>query len=114
MKPFNRFVACVLVLPILWLFLPTAVLCAGKKTPAEAAEKTITRHEPKVLASPKKQMTPAQVAKIKKKKPNWLWIGLGAAAVVALAVAIGGSGGGGGGDGNSGNPEGEGDVVVEW
>jgi hypothetical protein len=120
MKTFNRFVACALVLPIVWLFLPTAALCVEKKTPSKAAKKTITRHEPKILASPEKQMTPEQAAKVKKKKPNWLWIGLGAAAAVALAIAIGGSGGGGGGGGGTGNggspenPEGEGDIVVGW
>jgi hypothetical protein len=99
MKPFNRFVACMLVLPTLWLFFPTSALCAGDKAPGKTANKTITRHQPKVMASPVMNMTPKQAAKAeqaKKKKPNWLWIGLGAAALIGLVAAIGGGGGGGG------------------
>lgn len=119
MKPFNRFIACVLVLPALWLFLPNAALCAGKKPAAKADKKTITRHEPKVMASPEKKMTPEQAAQVKKKKPYWLWIGLGAAVTIGLVAALAGSGGGGGGGTPHDTPDppethGEGDITVEW
>lgn len=113
MKPFYRFIACVLVLPTLLLLLPQTALCAGKKTTAKADKKTITRHVPKVKASAEKTMTPelAQAAKASKKKPNWLLIGLGAAVVVGLAAAMGGGGGDSGGGGNN---KDEGDITVEW
>jgi hypothetical protein len=116
MQPFNRIIACVLVLPTLWLFLPNSALCAGQNPPDKADKKTITRHEPKVMASPQKEMTPEQAAQVKKKKPNWLWIGIGAAVVIGLVAALAGGGGGGGGGGGSDPPppQDEGDVTVEW
>lgn len=113
MKPFNRWIACVLVLSTLLLFLPTTALCAGKKPRSKADKKTITQHEPKVMSSPEKEMTPEQAAQVKKKKPNWLWIGLGAAAVIGLAAALAGSGGGGGGS-HPPPTQDEGDVTVGW
>jgi hypothetical protein len=118
MKPFNRLIARVLVLPTLLLFLPVTALYAGNKPPDKADKKTITRHEPKVMSSPAKEMTPEQAAQIEKRKPNWLWIGLGAAVVIGLAAALGGGGGGGGSDGGDGSDppssQGEGDVTVQW
>ncbi|MGD9010243.1 MAG: hypothetical protein PVG41_20130 [Desulfobacteraceae bacterium] len=113
MKPFNRLIACVLVLPTLLLFLPTTAMCTGKKPSDKAGKKTITRHEPKVMASPEKKMTPEQAAQVEKKKPNWLWIGIGAAVVVGLAAALAGGGGGGGSHSSSSQDE-EGDITVQW
>lgn len=114
MKPFNRLIACVLVLPTLLLFLPSTVLGAGKKPPGKADKQTITQHKPKVMSSPELEMTPEQAAQVKKKKPNWLWIGLGAAVLIGLAAAVSG-GGGGGSDGSNPPPsQDDGDVTVEW
>jgi hypothetical protein len=113
MKAFVRLIACVLVLPTLLLFLPRTALCAGKESSAKSGNKTITRHEPKVMASPEQVMTPEQAAQVKKKKTPWLWIGLGAVVVIGLAAAIGGGGGGGSSSDPDPQPE-EGDITVEW
>lgn len=110
MKPLNKIIACLLVLPTIWLFLPNAALGADKVLLAKADKKTITVHEPKVKASSGVSVTLKQAPQ-KKKKANWLLIGLAAAVVIGLAAAVGG--GGGGGDGSGGNND-EGDVTVGW
>lgn len=113
MKPFNRLIACVLVLSTLLLFLPSTAMCAEKKPLDKADKETITQHEPKVMSSLEQKMTSEQAAQVEKKKINWLWVGLGAAVVIGLAAALGGSGGGGGGSDPPSSQD-EGDVTVEW
>ena len=115
MKSLCKTIACLLVLPTIWLFLPNAALGSGKVLLARAYKKTITVHAPKVMASSEESVTLEQAPK-GKKKTNWLLIGLAAAVVVGLAAAIGGSGGGGGsgGDNDTQQQDEEGDITVGW
>ena len=114
MKTLNKCIAALLVLPMMWLFIPKAAFCAGRVLYAKADQQSITQHEPKVLASPEKELVPGISDQGEKKKPNWLWIGLGAALLIGLFAA---AGAGGGGDDSGGNPPPEGDdgdITVGW
>jgi hypothetical protein len=114
MKSLNKCIAVLLVLPMIWLFMPRAAFCTGRVLYAKADNKTITQHEPKVMATPEKELAPGATVRDDKKKPNWLWIGLGAALLIGLVAAAGGGGGGDGGGNDPPPDEDNGDITVGW
>ena len=112
MKLLKRGLTGLLVLIFLALNLPRGAFCEQSLLFAKADKKSITRYEPKIMATPEKDIPMIQVEeKQKKSKKHYLWLGLGAAVVLGL-VAAGGGGGGGGGD----TPPAEttGDISVGW
>lgn len=111
MKRLFKCIAGLLVLSVMGLYCPGVSFGAGSGLFAKADNKPITRHEPRVMAEPEKEIPVAEATPAEKKKTPWLMIGLGAAAVVGLAaIAAGGGGGGGGGDDG---PK-EGTITISW
>jgi len=109
MKLLKKGFTGMLVLAFLVLSLPRVALCDGSTLFARADQKTITRHEPKVMTSPAKAIPLAQGEQGQKSKGSYLWIGLGVAVLLGLVAA----GGGGGGDsGNTGDDTGS--ITVGW
>lgn len=99
MKRLLKCIACLLVFSVMGLYCPGVSFCAGSGLFAKADKKTITRHEPKIMSEPEKDIPVAAPTPKERKKTPWLMIGLGAVAVVGLAaIAAGGGGGDGGGD----------------
>jgi hypothetical protein len=80
-----------LVLSVMGLFSPRISFCAGSDLFAKADKKPITRHAPKIMAEPEKEIPLAVAGPGETKKTPWMWIGLGAVAVIALAALAGGS-----------------------
>lgn len=121
MNMFKRGLVGLLVLAFLGLNLPKAAFCDDALSSAKADKKNITRHQPKIMATPEKDIPMVQAdGKEHKSKSSYVWIGLGAVVLLGLvAAAAGGSGGGGGGDGGNGDdnqPAGgdTGDITVGW
>lgn len=115
MKLFIRCIAGLLVLSVMGLYCPEVSFCAGPGLLAKADKKMITRHEPRIMSEPEKDIPVAAATPGKKKKTPWLMIGLGAAAVIGLAaLAAGGGGGGGGGGGNEPEEPQDGTITVGW
>ncbi len=115
MKRLFKCIAGLLILSVIGLYSPRISFCAGSGLFAKADKKTITRHEPKIMSEPARDIPVAAAKTTKKKKTPWLWIGLGAVAVIGVAAM---AGGGGGGDDDKPKPEppadGEGTITVEW
>ena len=116
MKRLSKCIAGLLVLSVLGLYCPGVSFGAGSGLFAKADNKPITRHEPRIMSEPEKDIPVAAAAPGEKKKTPWLMIGLGAVAVAALAAIAGGGGGGGGGDGggNGNNGQDEGSITISW
>jgi hypothetical protein len=115
MKRLFKCIAGLLVLSVMGLYCPGVSFGAGSGLFAKADKKPITRHEPKIMSEPEKEIPVAAAAPTKRKKTNWLMIGLGAVAVVGLAaIAAGGGGGGGGGGGNGPDESEDGTITVSW
>jgi hypothetical protein len=110
MKLLKKGFTGMLVLAFLALSLPRVAFCDGSTLFAKADQKTITRHEPKVMTSPAKAIPLAQGEQGQKSKGSYLWIGLGA--VVLLGLVAAGGGGGGGDSGNNGDDTGS--ITVGW
>lgn len=110
MKRRFKCIAGLLMVSVMGLYFPRVSLCTELGPIAKADKKTITRHEPKIMSEPEKEIPVATAKTVKRKKTPWLLMGLGAAALLGL-VAIAGGGGGGNPDHS---PEGEGDVTVSW
>lgn len=106
----KRGLSIFIILTFLGLNLPTAAFCEGSLLFARADKNHITRHEPKVMATPQKDIPMVQ-AEGKKGGKKYLWIGLGTAVLLGL-VAAGAGGGGGGGD--TPPAEGTGNISVGW
>jgi hypothetical protein len=121
MKMLKRGFAGLLVLTFLLFNLPKTVFCGDPLLFAKADKKTITHHDPKIMATPEKDIPMVQAGeKEQQGRTNYLWLGLGAAVLLGL-VAAGGGGGGDGGDGGgdgggSDEPSSEetGNIEVEW
>lgn len=111
MKRLFRCITGLLVVSVMALYCPGISFGAGPGLFAKADKKPITRHEPRVMSEPEKEIPVAAAKPGEKKKIPWLKIGLGAAAVVGLAAIAAGSGGGSG-DGDD-NPQ-EGTITVSW
>jgi hypothetical protein len=100
------------ILTFLGLNLPTSGFCEDSLLFARAGQKHITRHEPRIMTTPEKEIPMVQPeAKEKKGRTKYLWLGLGAAVVLGV-VAAGAGGGGGGGDTPA--AEGSGNISVGW
>jgi hypothetical protein len=114
MKILKRGLTGLLVLIFLSLNLPKGAFCEGSSPFPKAGQKTITRHEPKIMATPEKDipMVPVGEKDKKGKTHHYLWLGLGAAVVLGL-VAAGGGGGGGGGGGDT-PTQTTGNISVGW
>jgi hypothetical protein len=118
MKPLFKCVAGLLVLSVMGLCSPNVSFCAGLDLFARADKKQVTRHAPKILSEPEKEIPVAAATPGERKKVPWMWVGLGAVALVGLAAVAGGGGGGDGG--NSGDPDSgpeqtsEGTITVGW
>jgi hypothetical protein len=112
MKMFKRGFSSFVILTFLGLNLPTVAFCEGSSLFARVDKKHITRHEPKILATPEKEIPMVQ-AEGKKGGKKYLWIGLGTAVLLGL-VAAGGGGGGGGGDTPPPPAEGSGNISFGW
>jgi hypothetical protein len=113
MKLLFKCIAGLLVLSVMGLYSPRISFCAGSGLFAKAEQRPVTRHEPKIMSEPEKDIPVAAAKAGEKKKTPWLMIGLGAVAVIALAAIAGGGGGGdGGGNGND-EPE-NGTITVGW
>ncbi len=99
-----------LVLTFLGLNLPRGAFCEDSLSFSKAAKENITRHEPKIMTTPAKDIPMVRAEEKKQKsKTRYLWLGLGAAVVLGLVAA--GAGGGGGGD----TPvEDTGNIAVGW
>lgn len=110
MKRRFKCIAGLLMVSVMGLYFPRVTFCTELGPIASADKKTITRHEPKIMSEPEKEILVAEAKTVKRKKTPWLLMGLGAAALVGL-VAIAGGGGGGNPDHS---PEEEGDVTVSW
>jgi hypothetical protein len=117
MKRLFKCIAGLLVLSVMGLYCPGVSVWAGSGLLAKADKKQITRHEPRVMAEPEKDIPVAVAGPGERKKTPWLMIGLGAVAVAVLAAIAGGGGGGGGGGGNGPEepeePE-DGTITVNW
>jgi hypothetical protein len=109
MKMLKRGLAGLLVLTSLGLNLPKGALCEDSLLFSKADKKTITRHEPKIMTTPAKDIPMVLAKKKQKGKMRYLWYGLGAA--VVLGVVAAGGGGGGGGDTPG---ENTGNIAVGW
>jgi hypothetical protein len=117
MRVLFKCIAGLLVLSVMGLFSPRVSFCEGSALFAKAQKKPITRHAPKIMSEPEKEVPKAAATPGERKKVPWMWIGLGAVAVVAVAILAGG-GGGGGGNGNGPDPDppadDDGTITVEW
>lgn len=114
MRILKKCIAGLLVLSFIGLYLPKNSYCAGSGLFAKTDKKSITRHEPKIMSTPEKDIPLEKAAKEGEKKGfNWLLIGAGAALVLGLAAA---GGGGGGGDGPGPTPADldTGSITVGW
>ena len=113
MTMLKRGLTGLLVLAFLALNLPKGAFCEGSLSFAKADKKSITRHEPKIMTTPEKDIPMVQAeGKQKKGKTHYLWLGLGAAVVLGLVAA--GAGGGGGGGGDTPPAESTGNISVGW
>ena len=120
MNVFKRGLCGLLVLTFLCLNLPQAAFCQDSRSSAKTDQKNITRHEPKIMATPEKDIPMVQ-AEEGKGKSGYLWVGLGAAVLLGVLAAAAGGGGGGGGDGDNGDNNGgesntgdTGNITVGW
>jgi hypothetical protein len=113
MKRLFKCIAGLLVLSVMGLYCPGVSFGAGSGLFAKADKKPITRHEPRIMSAPEKEIPVAAPTPTEPKKTPWLMIGLGAAAVIGLAAIAAGGGGGGGGDNGPNGPE-EGTITISW
>ena len=94
MNALNKCMAGLLAFFIMGLYFPEKALCAESQMLAKADENSITRHEPKVMATEEKEIPKVNAAE-KKGFNKYLWIGLGAVLVGGTVAALAGSSGGG-------------------
>lgn len=111
MRILKKCIAGLLVLSLIGLYLPQNSYCAGSGRLAKTDKKSITRHKPRIMSTPEKDIPLAKAEAVEKKGFYWLLIGAGAAIVLGLAAA---AGGGGGGDGLITPAENTTSVTVGW
>jgi hypothetical protein len=119
MEMLKKVMAGLLTLSVLVLYFPKIATAAQFRLLSKASDQsTMTKHQPKILATPEENIPVEQVAADKKKSKKWLWITLGALALVGVIAAAGGGGGGGGDGGGGGGGTSDtgdtGDVTVSW
>jgi hypothetical protein len=114
MKPLFKCLAGLLVLTVIGLYSPKVSFGAGSGLFAQADQKPITQHEPKVMSEPEMDIPVAAAEPGEKKKTNWLLLGGVAVLLIGLAALAGGGGGGDGGGNDNGNGDDTGDITVQW
>jgi len=103
MNVLNKCITGFLMLCLMGLYFPGKASCADSQMFVKTDEKSITRHEPKVMSVQEKEIPKVKAGK------KYFWIGLGSLLVAGGAAAVLASG-----SSDGGGPDNSGGFKAEW